>query len=69
MDATGILGTDSPLLARNQALATAGIKVQRKAMDIQMQNAQALIEGAKKAAPEPPSRPQGNLGNNLDVRA
>ncbi len=68
MDATGILGTDSPLLARNQALVTAGIKVQRKAMDIQMQNAQALIEGAKKAAPEPPS-PQGNLGQNLNVRA
>ncbi len=69
MDSTGILGTDSPLLARNQALAKAGIKMHRKALDIQAQNAQALIDSARASAPEPPSRPQGNLGTRLDVRA
>ena len=69
MDSTGILGTNSPLLARNQTLAKAGIKVQRMAMDIQAQNAQALIDSARASSPEPPARPQGNLGQRLDVRA
>ncbi len=69
MDSTGILGANSPLLAKNQALNQAGIKMHRKALDIQAQNAQALIESARAASPEPPSRPQGNLGQRLDVRA
>ena len=41
------------------------ISMLKKAMDIQAQNAAALIQ----ALPRPPAQPVGSLGHNLDVRA
>jgi len=42
-----------------------GILVQRKAMDIQQSQAAQLINSVAQSAP----RPQGNLGQNINVRA
>jgi len=44
---------------------TVGVKVLKKAMDIEKQTAMQLLE----ALPDIPSQPSGNLGNNLDVYA
>jgi len=44
---------------------TVGVKVLKKAMDIEKQSAMQLIE----AIPQVKSQPTGNLGNKLDVYA
>jgi len=42
-----------------------GVLVQRKAMDIQQSQAAQLINSVAQSVP----RPQGNLGQNINVRA
>ena len=63
MDVTSI-GSLSTALSQAEVADAVGIRVLKKAMDIQEQSALQLLQ----ARPQPPSNPP-NLGQNIDVKA
>ena len=63
MDVTSI-GSLSTALSQAEVADAVGIRVLKKAMDIQEQSALQLLQ----ALPQPPSNPP-NLSQNIDVKA
>ena len=63
MDVTSI-GSLSTALSQAEVADAVGIRVLKKAMDIQEQSALQLLQ----VLPQPPSNPP-NLGQNIDVKA
>ncbi len=63
MDVTSIASL-STALSQTEVADAVGIRVLKKAMDIQEQSALQLLQ----ALPQPPSNPH-NLGQNIDVKA
>lgn len=64
MDVTN-MAISASVLSQQKVGDAVGITVQKKAMDIQAQNAASLIESVPKAGGANPP----NLGKNIDVRA
>lgn len=63
MDIAGI-SSPSAALAQGSVAETVGNAMLRKALDIQMQSAQQLLEALPQVASNPP-----HLGNSIDVKA